>query len=101
MSIVKDIEKRLENAEKLNPELNCFLSIVHESSRQTAEALDSVDLQSPLKGFAVAVKDNICTKGSQTTCGSRILSNYVAQYDATAITRLRRAGAVILGKTNM
>jgi aspartyl-tRNA(Asn)/glutamyl-tRNA(Gln) amidotransferase subunit A len=54
-----------------------------------------------LRGFAVAVKDNICAKGLQATCGSRILGNYRAQYDATAVKKLNAAGAVIVGKANM
>lgn len=101
MAIVNEIQKALGNAERLNPELNCFLSIENESAVRTAKTLDSVELKSPLKGYAIAVKDNICTKGARTSCGSRILENYQGQYDATAIARLRRAGAVILGKTNM
>ena len=101
MSIVSDIEKKLDNAERLNPELNSFLSIERENSLARAAELDGDPADLPLKGFAVAVKDNICTKGMRTSCGSSILHNYKAQYDATAISRLKAAGAIVIGKTNM
>ncbi len=100
MSIKSDIERVLANAEKLNPQLNTFLSIEREYAMARAAQLDAVP-GSKLKGLAVAVKDNICTKGMRTSCGSHILHNYKAQYDATAIMRLNDAGAVIVGKTNM
>ena len=100
MSIRENIEKTLHNAEKLNGELNSFLSIEREyAMNRAAEVENSAD--NSLKGFAIAVKDNICTKDLQTTCGSRILQNYKAQYDATAIKKLNDAGAIIVGKTNM
>ncbi len=101
MSIVSEIEKTLENAEQLNGELNSFLSIERERSVSRAQLLDSADDTGPLKGLAIAVKDNICTKSMRTSCGSRILGNYKAQYDATAISRLNDAGAIVVGKTNM
>jgi aspartyl-tRNA(Asn)/glutamyl-tRNA(Gln) amidotransferase subunit A len=100
MSIRSDIENVLDNAEKLNPQLNSFLSIERDRALEQASIVDDAD-GSPLAGVAVAVKDNICTKGMQTTCGSRILHNYHAHYDATVISRLYEAGAVIVGKTNM
>ena len=95
----ENIKKVLDNAERLNPELNSFLSIEREHAEKRAEEVGNGDGR--LKGVAIAVKDNICTKGLQTTCGSRILHNYRAHYDATAIRRLNDAGAIVVGKTNM
>jgi aspartyl-tRNA(Asn)/glutamyl-tRNA(Gln) amidotransferase subunit A len=101
MAITENVKSVLKNAERLNPELNSFLSIESERAMTRAAELDSASDDSPLKGVAIAIKDNICTKGMQTTCGSHILHNYRAQYDATAVTRLYNAGAIIVGKTNM
>lgn len=101
MSIRSNIEKTLHNAERLNETLNSFLSVERGHALERADRLDADTSELPLKGLAVAIKDNICTKGMQTTCGSRILHNYRAQYDATAVTRLQNAGAIIIGKTNM
>lgn len=95
------IAKVLDNAERLNGELNSFLSIEREHALLQATSLDSVADGLALKGMPVAVKDNICTKGIRTSCGSRILGNYKAHYDATAVERLNAAGAVMIGKTNM
>ncbi len=101
MSIKSEIEKALSSAERLNPTLNSFLSIERKTGLERAETLDASSEDPPLKGLAVAIKDNICTKGLQTTCGSRILGSYAAQYDATAVERLKNAGAIIIGKANM
>ena len=101
MTIVSSVEKVLDNADRLNPQLNSFLSIERESSLARAAELDANSAELPLKGLAIAVKDNICTKGMRTSCGSQILNNYTAQYDATAISRLGEAGAIVVGKTNM
>ncbi len=100
MSVVSKIEGILANAEKLNPQLNSFLSIEHEHALRQALAVDGRS-EMPLAGMAIAVKDNICTEGMRTSCGSHILHNYRAQYNATAIERLNNAGAVMVGKTNM
>jgi len=101
MSITNQITKTLDVAERLNPELNSFLSIEREHAVKRARELEKSESNLPMKGVAIAVKDNICTKGMRTSCGSQILSNYTAQYDATAISRLYDAGAIVIGKTNM
>lgn len=101
MTIRETIEKTLSNAEKLNGELNSFLSIEREYATSRAAEVENSAAEQALKGVAIAVKDNICTKDLQTTCGSRILNNYKAHYNATAVKRLNEAGAVIVGKTNM
>ncbi len=101
MSIRENIEKTLTNAEKLNGTLNSFLSIEREYATKRADELEKDSSEKSLRGVAIALKDNICTKDLQTTCGSRILHNYKAHYDATATRKLNDAGAVIVGKTNM
>lgn len=103
MSEIKsNIRKTLENAEKLNPTLNAFLSIENEQALKRAEELENSSADNQiLRGVAIAVKDNICTRGMQTSCGSNILKGYHPQYDATAVSKLHEAGAVIIGKTNM
>ncbi len=86
-------------------ELNAFNTMCGKSARKQAEAADERlargEKGSPLLGIPVAVKDNICTEGIRTTCSSKFLENYVPPYDACAVERLKEAGAVIIGKTNM
>ena len=86
-------------------QLHAYLTLDTEGAEQAAAAADEAFAAGrdagPLAGIPLAVKDNMCTRGVETTCGSRILAGYHPPYDATVITRLRRAGAVIVGKTNM
>ncbi len=89
MTIRSDIEKTLNNAEKLNETLNSFLTIEREyATKISAEVENSSNENQALRGVAVAVKDNICTSFSQTSCGSRILENYRPQYNATPVEKL-------------
>jgi aspartyl-tRNA(Asn)/glutamyl-tRNA(Gln) amidotransferase subunit A len=87
-----------------NPELNAYLTLCPERAYAQAERIDGLVASGKplpaLAGVPVAIKDVISTKGVRTTCGSKILENYVPPYDATAVQRLEAAGAVILGKTN-
>jgi len=87
-----------------NKEMNVFLTLCEERAYAQADRIDAdVAAGRPLPALAgvpIAVKDVISTRGVRTTCGSKILQNYVPPYDATAVTRLEAAGAVILGKTN-
>lgn len=96
-----EIIRVLDNAERLNSSLNSFITIDRENAEARAESLENARGSLPLYGVAVAVKDNICTRGIRTTCGSRILGDYRPQYNATAVERLNRAGAIVIGKTNM
>ena len=91
----------LETAEKLNDELNAFLEIDRKGATSRAATIDEKrDFSPALAGIPIAIKDNICVRGLQTSCGSRILGPYQAPYNATAIERLLDAGAVVIGKTN-
>src|ERR1700730_3151033 len=94
----------LAHADAENPKTNAYLTLSPERALSAAKAVDakiaSGEDPGALAGVPIAVKDVIVTRGLRTTCGSRLLANYVPPYDATAIVRLEQAGGVILGKTN-
>ena len=91
----------VNHAENLNETLNAFLEIDRNGAIERADKIDkSNGHDGPLAGIPIAVKDNLCVRGLQTSCGSKILGDYQAPYDATVIERLLNAGAVIIGKTN-
>lgn len=94
----------LQRIEQHNPVLNCFITITKEEALHNARAADKQRAEGtagPLTGVPFAHKDIFCTKGIKTTCGSKMLDNFIAPYDATVVTRLKDAGIVLLGKTNM
>jgi aspartyl-tRNA(Asn)/glutamyl-tRNA(Gln) amidotransferase subunit A len=87
-----------------NGELNAYLTLSEERAYAQADRVDAMvaagEMLPALAGVPIAIKDVLSTRGVRTTCGSKILENYVPPYDATAVRRLEDAGAVILGKTN-
>jgi len=93
------VEFSITAAERLNETLNAFLEIDREGARRRAEDVEKTGA-GPLAGIPIAIKDNLCVKGMQASCGSKILGDYHPPYNATVIDRLINAGAVIIGKTN-
>ncbi len=94
----------LDRLETYDDRIGAYITVNRENALKQAEAADRMTAAgdaTPLTGIPLAVKDILCTRGVRTTCGSRILKNFIPQYDATAVTKLRQAGAVILGKTNL
>src|SRR3989338_5979448 len=93
----------LEEIKKRNMDLNAYLEVFEDVEKQ-AEAADvrrAAGESHPLLGIPLAIKDNILIEGRKVSAASKILENYVASYDATVITKLKDAGAVFLGRTNM
>jgi len=94
----------LERIRRLDERLNSFITVTEESALAAATEADR-RLQggdaSPLTGLPFAHKDIFCTAGIKTSCGSKMLDNFIAPYDATCVTKLKTAGMVMLGKTNM
>lgn len=95
----------LARMEEREPQLHAYLTVSRDEALAEADAADrrlaAGEPLSLLDGVPMAVKDNICTKGVHTTCASRMLGNFIPPYDAGAVSRLGRAGAVLLGKTNL
>ena len=81
-----------------NPGINAYISYNTEAALAAAA---KADLSLPLGGIPIAIKDNICTIGEPTRCASRMLGNFISPYDATAVTKLKAAGAIPFGRTNM
>jgi len=97
----------LEQIKKLNPQINAFITVCEDSVLHEAKKADDLASQGetleakPLLGIPIALKDLFSTKGIKTTAGSKVLENYIPPYDATVVKKLKDAGAVIIGKTNL
>ncbi len=91
----------LERIDAVEEEIQAFNSIDREAALERAREVDSGEYSSPLAGIPIAIKDNLCREGYETTCSSKILEGYVPPYTATAVEKLEEAGAIIIGNTNM
>ncbi len=105
LSASEILGRALEGIAEHDGELHCFNLVTVAEARAAAEAVDrrvaAGEDPGPLAGVPVALKDNLCTRGVPTTCSSRILEGWVPPYDATVVSRLLAAGAVVVGKTNL
>lgn len=104
ISPVDLIEATLERIAKLNPTLNAFITVVEDSARRDAKNAESLikegKYRGPLHGIPISLKDLIYVKGVKSTSGSKILSNFIPEYDSTVVKKLRDAGAIIVGMNN-
>lgn len=110
MTVPEVVKATFERIYCCEEQLHCYITLEEQSAKQSAERLQwRIDREKPfwdaeeisLVGVPFAVKDNLCTKGMRTTCGSEMLKDFVPTYSATVVNRLQGAGAVLLGKTNM
>lgn len=105
ITAVDAVKAALASIKKTEPAVNSFVTLNEQEAIEEAERvqkrIESGELTGPLAGVPIAVKDNICTENIKTTCSSKILYNYVPTYSAEAVEKLKSAGMIIIGKTNM
>jgi aspartyl-tRNA(Asn)/glutamyl-tRNA(Gln) amidotransferase subunit A len=99
------VQQLLERIEKVEPKVNAFITVTGQQALERARQIDRKikdgEHVGPLAGVAASVKDNISVKGTKTTCASKMLDGYIPPYDATVVSRLLEAGAIVVGKTNL
>ncbi|MEC4893511.1 MAG: Asp-tRNA(Asn)/Glu-tRNA(Gln) amidotransferase subunit GatA [Oscillatoria sp. PMC 1051.18] len=104
-SAIEITKETLERIEVIEPKVNSYLSVTADLALETAKQVDAKIAAGEeiglLAGIPIAIKDNLCTKGIRTTCGSKILENFVPPYESTVTQKLKSAGAVMVGKTNL
>ena len=101
VEITASVFQRIDAVEE---KVRAYITLMRDTAMAEAAEADkaiSRGRMGPLTGIPIALKDITCTKGVKTTCGSRILGNFIPPYDATVVVKLREAGAVFTGKTNM
>lgn len=106
VSVKEACEAVIKQIEDNEGELNCYVTVLEKEkvlkkADEIQKKIDEGELTGPLAGVPFAVKDNMCTKNVLTTCSSKILGNFVPTYDAQAVVNLEKAGAIVIGKTNM
>ena len=98
-------DHHLQRISDVDPSVHAFLEVTQDRARCDADRIDAAraagETLPPLAGIPLAIKDNLCTQGIRTTCSSRMLENFVPPYESTVTDRLWKAGAVMLGKTNL
>ncbi|MCM1135610.1 MAG: aspartyl/glutamyl-tRNA amidotransferase subunit A, partial [Clostridium sp.] len=105
IAVREAVEVVLARIEEKEEQYHCYVTVDKEGALAAADKvqrmIDAGELTGPLAGVPVAIKDNMCTEGLLTTCSSKILYNFIPTFSSEAVLNLQRAGAVILGKTNM
>lgn len=105
ISVKEAVDAYISVIEEKDKDINAFISIdkefLHKRVEEVQAGIKSGKYTSELAGVPIAIKDNICTKGLRTTCGSKMLNNFVPTYDAFVVEKINDAGLVIIGKTNM
>ncbi len=105
LRVAEAVEAVFARIDETEDELHCYVTLEREKALKRAAAvqarIDAGECTGPLAGVPFAIKDNLCTEGTRTTCSSKILENFVPTFSAEAVLRLEAAGVVIIGKTNM
>lgn len=104
VSVIEAVKSCLDKIDKTDKSYNAFITVCQNAIEKADDVQNKIlsnEINSPLAGVPVAVKDNICTKDILTSCASKMLNNFKPTYNATVINKLQKAGAIIIGKLNM
>ena len=104
LTVEEFISQTIERIQKVDSDLHAYLSINEqalEQAKQIDKKIKSGENVGPCMGMPISIKDNMCVKGTKTTCASKMLENFVAPYDATVVSKLKDKDAIIIGKTNL